>query len=189
MKQEKTHTDIEKFEWADFFPETLEVQKETIRLVPKQELFCEEYANNGFSGIEAYAKVYDNISGVKLTPEQRKYYSTKSSQLLKNGRIQLKIQEIKERVAKHFDYTKERSIKKLLTIQRIAMENSRRYKYNKQGKIQYDNENNPIYYVDNKLLQVAKDCEKVISSIMGFTEEIKIDNSISSINVNINKQL
>lgn len=172
--------ELQNFEWQDFFPESLTF-KNTVQLVPKQELFCQEYTANNQNGALAYFNSYHPQNRSLDNNEDRKYLSTKASQLLKQNKIQVKIQEIQEQIQDKFNYTRERSIKKLLVIQKTAMANVNQEKIvNKDGNV--------IKYADAKMLTVAKDCEKTIASILGFADEKIENNQNNNILINISKE-
>ena len=69
------------------------------KLTPKQEAFCLSYIETG-NASEAYRQAYD--VGLKTKPET---VNRKAKELLDNGKITARVEELRERACKAFDVT------------------------------------------------------------------------------------
>ena len=80
-----------------------------IKLTPKQELFCQEYIKTG-NASEAYRNSYNTL---KTKPD---VINVKASELLSNGKISVRVAELKNELAKKHDLTKDKIVNRLKEI-------------------------------------------------------------------------
>ena len=85
-----------------------------MRLTQKQEKFVQEYITNGGNATQAYKTAYDcdNMKSAVI--------NVKAIELLKNGKVSVRLQEHKEKLQKKFFYTTEQSFNKLEELQSLA---------------------------------------------------------------------
>jgi len=81
----------------------------TKRLTPKQEAFAQAYIETG-NASEAYRQTY-NASRMKPETVNRK-----AKELLDNGKITARVDELKAELAKHNLWTREQSVKALINV-------------------------------------------------------------------------
>ena len=88
-------------------------------LTPKQEKFC-QYIVEGLSQVDAYKKAFE----IKTAKANSVY--TMASRLLKNVKIESRLEELKKGVEKELAYSAIESFKRLKEIQSMALSNQLR---------------------------------------------------------------
>ena len=85
------------------------------KLTPKQEKFCQLYVETG-SASEAYRQSYDSSN---MKPET---VNVKASELLSNGKIAVRVGQLRERLVKKHNVTVDSLIEELEQARKLAFE-------------------------------------------------------------------
>jgi phage terminase small subunit len=91
----------------------------TKKLTLKQEKFCQEYIINGGNGTGAYRVAYD------CSKMKENTINNNAHLLLNRSEITARLQELQKPLIEKFNYTVQESLKKLIEIQNIALNNER----------------------------------------------------------------
>jgi hypothetical protein len=147
------------------------------KLTIKQENFCQEYVNTG-NATEAYRRAY-NASKMK-----DEVISVKASELLKSGKVSVRVGELKAQVAEKFEVTREKLGKMLLDRAELV---NKMQELAKKDKLTSTEESQ---YARLLMLLKASDGNKAIdllSKMFGLNEPEKHEHKHEGINFNILK--
>jgi hypothetical protein len=83
-------------------------------LTIKREKFCQEYVTNGGNASKAYRAAF-NAGNMK-----HESVNVKASELLKDGKITVRVAELREEIAKRYQMTRDKMTEKLLIVMEQA---------------------------------------------------------------------